>query len=89
MVRPAPPDDPKTRARRRRRAADTARWRSRQRRRVQLFKVEVRREERDLAVRFGGLRQDQIADNVAVSAALGRLLRRGLAALLREDSERR
>ena len=56
---------------------------------MQLFKVEVGREERDLAVRFGGLRQDQIADDVAVSAALGRLLRRGLAALLREDGQRR
>ena len=89
MTRRAPPDDAKTRARQRRRAADSARWRSRQRRRVQLFKVEVGREERDLAVRFGGLRQDQLADNVAVSAALGRLLRLGLAALLREDSHRR
>ena len=89
MVRQPPPDDAKARARRRRRAADTARWRSRQRRRVQLFKIEVGREERDLAVRFGGLRQDQIADDTAVSAALGRLLRRGLGALLRENSGRR
>jgi hypothetical protein len=89
MTRRAPPDDAKTRMRRRRRAADTARWRSRRRRGMQLFKVEVGREERDLAVRFGGLRQDQIADDVAVSAALGRLLRRGLAALLREDGQRR
>jgi len=56
---------------------------------VQLFKIEVGREERDLAVRFGGLRQDQIADDTAVSAALGRLLRRGLGALLRENSGRR
>ena len=83
------PDDAKARARRRRRAADTARWRSRQRRRVRLFQVEVGREEYDLAVRFGGLQQNQIADKAAVAAALGRLLRRGLVALLREDSRPR
>jgi hypothetical protein len=69
-------------------AADTARWRSRQRRGVQLFQIEAGPREYDLAVEYGGLREDQIADKAAIAAALGRLLRRALIALLREDTRR-
>jgi hypothetical protein len=83
------PNDPQSRARRRRRAADTARWRSRQRRGVQLFQIEAGAREYDLAVQYGGLREDQIDDKVLVAAALGRLLRRGLVALSRENGRRR
>jgi hypothetical protein len=79
----APPD------RRRRRAEDTARWRSRRRRGVQLFQIEAGPSEYDLAVRFAGLREDRISDKAAVSAAIGRLLRKALAALLREGDHRR
>jgi hypothetical protein len=89
MGRQAPPDNAKAAARHRRRAADTARWRSRRRRGVQLFQIEAGPREYDLAVEYGGLREDQIADKAAIAAALGRLLRRALVALLREDERRR
>jgi hypothetical protein len=67
---------------RRRRAADTARWRSRQRRGVQLFQFEAGEREYDLAIRFAGLREDQGGNKTSVNAALGRLLRKALVALL-------
>ena len=89
MGRQAPPDDAKAVARRRRRAADTARWRSRRRRGVQLFQIEAGPPEYDLAIEYGGLREDQTVDKVAVNAALGRLLRLALVALRREDTRRR
>jgi hypothetical protein len=88
MARRAPPDDAKARARQRRRAADTARWRSRRRRGVELFQIEAGPREYDLAVEYGGLREDQITDKAAVAGALGRLLRRAIIALLREDTRR-
>jgi hypothetical protein len=88
-VRQTPPDDPRATARRRRRAADTARWRSRRRRGMALFTFEAGPHEYDLAVRFAGLREDQTGNKVAVNAALGRLLRRALVALLREDNRPR
>jgi hypothetical protein len=71
--------------RRRRRAEDTARWRSRRRRGVELFRLEAGPTEYDLAIRFGGLKEAQISNKKAVNAALGRLLRRALAALVRES----
>lgn len=89
MTRRAPLDNAKARIRRRRRAADTARWRSRRRRGVELFQIEAGPREYDLAVKYGGLREDQIADKIAIAAALGRLLRRALVALLREGTGRR
>lgn len=89
MTRRAPPDDAKARMRRRRRTADMQRLRSQQRRGVQLFHIEAGPEEYDLAVQYGGLREDQINDKVAISVALGRLLRRALVALLRENIRRR
>jgi hypothetical protein len=82
---PAPDDA----ARRHRRAEDTARWRSRCRRGVQLFQIEAGPMEYDLAIRYGGLKEARIADKAAVNAALGRLLRLALAALLREADHRR
>jgi len=54
-----------------------------------LFQIEAGPHEYDLAVEYGGLREDQIADKVAVNAALGRLLRLALVALRREDTRRR
>jgi hypothetical protein len=74
--------------RRRRRAADVARCRSRQRRGVALFEIEVGTYEYELARLYGGLREDQVDDKQAVSAALGRLLRRALASLIREKPRR-
>jgi hypothetical protein len=79
------PDDAKAAARRCRRAADTARWRSRRRRAVELFSLEAGAQEFDLAIKYSGLREHEIGNKVAVNAALGRLLRRALAALLRES----
>ncbi|MGE5166409.1 MAG: hypothetical protein ACM3IH_20625 [Sphingobacteriales bacterium] len=82
MARPAPPDDA---ARRRRRAADTAAWRSRQRRGVQLFQDEAGAWEYGLMLREG-----RTSDKRAVRDALGRLLRKALAALvLHEETTRR
>ena len=63
--------------------------RSRQRRRVQLFQLEAGAREYDLAVKFAGLREDQIDNKVAVNTALGRLLRKALFALLHESKRRR
>lgn len=83
------PNDPKSRARRERRAADSARWRSRKRRGVRLFKIEIGRDEERLAVRFGGLQQHEIEDKAAVATGLGKLLRRGLIALLQQEDRRR
>ena len=57
-------------ARRRLRAADTARWRSRRRRGVQLFQVEAGPTEYDLAIRYGGLKESQVFNKAAVNAAL-------------------
>jgi hypothetical protein len=54
-----------------------------------LFQIEAGPREYDLAVQYGGLREEQITDKVAIAAALGRLLRRALVALLREDTPRR
>jgi hypothetical protein len=75
---------------RRRRAADTARWRSRRRRCVELYAIEVGTHEIDLAIMHGGLRENRLHDKLAISVALGRLLRRALVALvLHEEQQRR
>ncbi len=76
-------------ARRRRRTEDTRRWRSRCRRGVELAQVEIGGLELDLAIRFGGLAENQVLDRNAVNAAIGRLLRKALVALLRERPRRR
>jgi hypothetical protein len=86
MARRVAPDDV---ARRRRRALDTARWRSRQRRGVALYQVEIGAPEFDLCIRYGGLREDRVGDKAAVAAAVGRLLRRSLNFLLDEHTPRR
>lgn len=39
--------------------------------------------------RYGGLKESQIRNKAAVNAALGRLLRRALDALLREDKQKK
>ena len=77
-----------TAARRRRLAADTARWRSRQRRGVQLFEFEAGVFEYELAKLYAGLQEAEMDDKVAVNAALGRLLRRALVSLMREKPRR-
>ncbi len=82
------PDREDDEARRRRRADDTRRWRSRRRRGVQLFQFEAGSTEYDLAVRYGGLKEAQRSNKAAVNAALGRFLRKAIAALLREDARR-
>ncbi len=76
-------------ARRRRRAADTARRRSRRQRCVELYQLEAGPSEIDLAIRYGSLKESRIADRHAVNAALGRLLRRALGSLLREDDHQK
>jgi hypothetical protein len=88
MARQVPLDNAKVRAYRRRRRLDTQRWRSRQRRNVDLYSIECGREEYGLAVQFGGLR-DGATDKRVIAVAIGKLLRRALAALLREEAIRR
>jgi hypothetical protein len=51
--------------------------------------VEAEPAEIDLAIRFGGLNESRLSDRRAVNAALGRLLRRALGALLREDDHQK
>ena len=79
----------KTAAFRQRRAADTARWRERLRRGAYVLPVEADATTFDLMDRFGGLKDSKIGDRQAVATALGRLLRRALEALLREEAAAR
>ena len=79
----------KTAARRQRRAADTARWRERLNRGAAVYPVEVDGTTFDLMERFGGLNDSKTGDRQAVATALGRLLRRALEALLREEAASR
>jgi hypothetical protein len=79
----------KTVAFRQRRAADTARWRERLQRGAAVYPVEVDGLTFDLMERFAGLKASKVDDRQAVVVALGRLLRLGLQALLREANSRR
>jgi hypothetical protein len=79
----------KTPAFRQRRAADTARWRERLHRGAAVYPVEVDGLTFDLMERFAGLKASKVDDRQAVVVALGRLLRLGLEALLREANSRR
>ena len=79
----------KTAAFRQRRAADTARWRERLHRGAAVYPVEVDGLTFDLMERFAGLKASKVDDRRAVVVALGRLLRLGLEALLREANSRR
>jgi len=69
---------------RQRRAADVRRCRARQARGAAVYPVEVDGDVYELMVRFEGLDPDRIANRQVVAQALGRLLRRALAALMRE-----
>jgi hypothetical protein len=75
----------KTAAFRARQAANSRRWRQRLKRGRALYAIEVGSDEFALLERFGELRADQVDDRAAVAAALGRLLRRSLAALLHAE----
>jgi len=79
----------KTDAFRQRRAADTARWRERLHRGAAVYPVEVDGTTFDLMERFGGLKDSKTGDRQAVATALGKLLRRALEALLREEAASR
>ena len=79
----------KTAAFKQRRAADTARWRERLQRGAAVYPVEVDGQLFDLMERFGGLRDGRTGDRQAVATALGKLLRRALEALLREEAASR
>jgi hypothetical protein len=79
----------KTAAYRQRRAADTARWRERLRRGACVLPVEADTTTFDLMERFGGLKDSKTGDRRAVATALGKVLRRALEALLREEAASR
>lgn len=75
--------------RRTRRADDTANCRRRQRLGLQLLKIEVGGWECDLASEYAGLRTDQIGNKNEVAAALGRLLRKALVALITQEENKK
>ena len=79
----------KTATFRQRRAADTARWRERLANGCACYIVEVDGTTFDLMERFGGLKDSKTGDRRAVATALGKLLRRALEALLREEAASR
>jgi len=78
----------KTSAFRQRRADDVRRCRARQARGAACYCVECDAETFDLLVRFEGLDPDKITNRQVVADALGRLLRRALAALVRQTTHR-
>jgi hypothetical protein len=51
--------------------------------------LEAGPDEYELAIKYGGLRESQVNNRHAVNAALGRLLRLALVALVHEDTHRR
>jgi hypothetical protein len=79
----------KTATFRQRRAADTARWRERLQRGAAVYPVEVDGTTFDLMERFGGPSDSKTGDRQAIATALGKLLRRALEALLREEDASR
>ena len=79
----------KTPAVRQRRAEDTRRWRERLTNGKACYTVEVDGTTFDLMERFAGLKDSKTGDRQAVATALGKLLRRALKALLREETPRR
>ena len=79
----------KTAAFRQRRAADTQRWRERLSRGAAVYPVELDGTTFDLMERFGGLKDSKIGDQQAIATALGKLLRRALEELLREEAASR
>ena len=79
----------KTVAFRQRRAADTARWRERLHRGAAVYPVEVDGQLFDLMERFGELKDSKTGDRQAVATALGKVLRRALKSLLREEAASR
>jgi hypothetical protein len=81
-------DDRSLKEKKRRHAEAVARWRSRERRKVQLFEFEAGEYEYNLAVRYAGLREDQTSNKALVSAAMGRLLRKALLALVLQEEAR-
>jgi len=78
----------KTAAFRQRRAEDTRRWRERLAQGRACYTVEVDGRTFDFMERLVGLPTSKLDDRGAVAAALGKLLRLGLAALLREEAAR-
>ena len=79
----------KTAAFKERRAADTARWRERLQRGAAVYPVEVDGQLFDLMERCGGLKASKVRDREAVAVALGKMLRRALKSLLREETASR
>jgi hypothetical protein len=74
---------------RRRHAADMRACRKRQRAGIALFYVAADETTYEMMKRFGGLDPKKVEDKQAVRAALGRLLRVGLEALLKHEAAHR
>jgi hypothetical protein len=75
--------------RRARRVADVRRCRQRKARGAACYYVECDADTFDMMIKFGDLDPNKEDDRQAVATALGKLLRKGLAALLRENGARR
>jgi hypothetical protein len=86
---PTPTGGEKTDVFKKRRAADTQRWRERLQRGAAVYPVEVDGTTFDLMERFGELKDTKTGDRQAVATALGKVLRRALEALLREEAASR
>jgi hypothetical protein len=71
---------------RQRRAADMRAYRKRQNAGIALFYVAADETTYEMMKRFGGLDPNKVDDKQAVRAALGRLLRAGLKALLEREA---
>jgi hypothetical protein len=67
----------------------TRRWRERVQRGAAVYPVEVEAQTFSFMQKFAGLHENKVGDRNAVRAALGRLLRRGLNALLELEALRR
>ena len=80
--------DSKVIARRARRAADMRAYRKRQNAGIALFYVAADTMTYEMMERYGGLAPNKVEDKQAVRAALGRLLRAGLKALLELEALR-
>ena len=70
---------------RRRRADGMRRLRARRRNGIEQFTIDVRPQEKVLATKFAGLAEGT-TDKAAIAAAIGRLLRLGLIALLEKGT---
>jgi hypothetical protein len=79
----------KTAAFRARHRDETRRWRQRVKNGVALYSIQIGADDFELLTRFGELPTNKIDNRAAVSAAIERLLRRAIVALLKQENTAR